>query len=162
MKKTVLITGVSRGIGKALTHQLLEEGYAVFGTSRNGKIDIEHPYFKAIMLDLSNSFSIEQTHKEIFDQMNSIDILINNAGIGPDLDTQTPERESFDLTFSVNVTGTVFFTERLIELISHNGVLLNISSKMGAFANCELTDAVAYRMSKSAMNMYTKKSLAIA
>ena len=85
-----------------------------------------------------------------------IDILINNAGIGPDLDTYIPQKESFNLTFDVNVTGTVFFTEPLIELIGENGIILNVSSKMGSLDVCELTDSVAYRMSKSALNMYTK------
>ncbi|NQX84358.1 MAG: SDR family NAD(P)-dependent oxidoreductase [Flavobacteriaceae bacterium] len=48
-------------------------------------------------------------HKEIFKEFNSIDMLINNAGIGPDFDTQIPELESFKSTFEVNVTDTVFF-----------------------------------------------------
>jgi len=63
---------------------------------------------------------------------------------------------SFQQTFIVNVEGTVFFTEGFIPLIQDQGILLNISSKMGLIAVCELTYAVAYRMSKSALNMYTK------
>ena len=94
--------------------------------------------------------------KKISRSFNHIDILINNAGIGPDLDTLIPEVNSFNETFNVNVTGTVFFTEDLIKIINENGIILNVSSKMGSLDVCELTDSVAYRMSKSALNMYTK------
>ncbi len=157
MKKIALITGASKGIGKALAKKMLNEGFIVIGTSRSGKInDIEGKDFHSIKLDLSNPESIEDAHKEILKKFKGIDILINNAGIGPDLDTYYPARKSFNLTFDINVNGTVFFTEPLIESINENGAILNISSKMGSLHVCELTDSVAYRMSKSALNMYTK------
>lgn len=157
MNKIALITGASKGIGKALTEKMLNENYFVIGTSRNGKIkNFDHTNFYSLRLDLSDTSSIENAHNEIFSKFKHIDILINNAGIGPDLDTYIPKKESFNLTFDVNVTGTVFFTEPLIELISENGIILNVSSKMGSLDACELTDSVAYRMSKSALNMYTK------
>mgnify|MGYP000085195192 CR=1 FL=1 len=157
MKKIVLITGASKGIGKALAEKMLNEKFYVIGTSRNGKIKgFENQDFYSLKLDLSNLSNIENAHKEIFNKFHRIDILINNAGIGPDLDTYIPQKESFNLTFDVNVTGTVFFTEPLIELIGENGIILNVSSKMGSLDVCELADSVAYRMSKSALNMYTK------
>ena len=136
---------------------MLAKNYFVIGTSRNGKIkELENNDFYSLKLDLSNPISIENAHKEIFSKFNQIDILINNAGIGPDLDTYLPEFKSFNQTFNVNVNGTVFFTEPLIELISPNGIILNISSEMGSLGVCKRTDSVAYRMSKSALNMYTK------
>jgi NAD(P)-dependent dehydrogenase (short-subunit alcohol dehydrogenase family) len=156
MKNIVLVTGASKGIGKALTEKLLANDFSVIGTSRNGEFDLEHKDFYSLKLDLSKPESIEIAHKEIFNKFNKIDILINNAGIGPDLDTDFPERDSFNQTFNVNVNGTVFFTEPVIELITQNGIILNVSSKMGSLDVCERTDSVAYRMSKSALNMYTK------
>jgi NAD(P)-dependent dehydrogenase (short-subunit alcohol dehydrogenase family) len=156
MKKIVLITGASKGIGKSIAEKMLNENYFVIGTSRNGEIkNLEHKDFYSLKLDLANESSIENAHKEIFNNFKRIDILINNAGIGIDLDTFIPERESFNLTFDVNVTGTVFFTESLIKLINDNGIILNVSSKMGSLNNCKRIDSVAYRMSKSALNMYT-------
>lgn len=157
MKQIVLITGASKGIGKGLTEKMLNENYFVIGTSRNGEFEYgEDKDFYPLKLDLSDTSSIEHAHKEIFNNFKHIDILINNAGIGPDLGTHIPQEETFNRTFGVNVTGTVFFTEPLIELISKNGIILNVSSKMGSLAVCERTDSVAYRMSKSALNMYTK------
>ncbi|MGH1384572.1 SDR family NAD(P)-dependent oxidoreductase [Kordia sp.] len=157
MKKIALITGASKGIGFALTEKLLNENFFVIGTSRSGKFEnLESENFYPLKLDLSNTESIKAAHKEIFSNFKHLDFLINNAGIGPDLGTYIPEKESFNQTFDVNVTGTVFFTEPLIELINENGIILNVSSKMGSLDVCELTDSVAYRMSKSALNMYTK------
>jgi NAD(P)-dependent dehydrogenase (short-subunit alcohol dehydrogenase family) len=156
MNGIILITGASRGIGFALTKLFLEKGYHVIGTSRLGKIEnLTHPNLDVIKLDLSDSASVingVKTVKKLF----KIDILINNAGIGPDLDRYLPDEESFKQTFQVNVTGTVLFTESLIGTISQNGKILNISSVYGSIGMCEHTDSVAYRMSKSALNMYTK------
>ncbi len=157
MNKVVLITGASRGIGYALAKKMLSKGFYVIGASRNGKIEgFENDTFYSLKLDLSNTSSIEKAHDEIKEKFNHIDVLINNAGIGPDLDTPRPDLKSFRETFEINVTGTVFFTEPLIDLISENGKIVNVSSKMGALDICERTDSVAYRMSKSALNMFTK------
>jgi len=156
MDKKVLITGASMGIGLALSKMFLENGYKVIGTSRNGKIDnITNPNLEVIKLDLSNFASIENAVETLSKKYN-IDTLINNAGIGPDLDTSLPEKKSFKQTFDVNVTGTVFFTESLIDIINKQGKIINISSEMGSIERCKRIDSVAYRMSKSALNMYTK------
>ena len=156
MNKRVLITGASRGIGFALTQLFLERGYKVIGACRNGKIDnLSHPNLDVIELDLSNSASIRDVANTLKKEL-KIDILINNAGIGPDLDLDLPTEESFKQTFDVNVTGTVLFTESLIEIINKGGSIVNISSEMGSIENCKRIDSVAHRMSKSALNMYTK------
>jgi len=72
------------------------------------------------------------------------------------LNLKYPEWESFEQTFEVNLKGTVFFTESLLKSIREGGMLLNISSKMGSINECKSPGSVAYRMSKSALNMYTK------
>lgn len=157
MKKTVLITGASKGIGKALSAKMVANGYFVIGTSRTGDItEFGNENFHALALDLTDQESVELAHKIISEKFPKIDILINNAGIGPDLGNQEPDRKSFVQTFSVNVSGQVFFTEALIKLIPQNGKIINISSRMGSMDECHSSDSVAYRMSKSALNMYTK------
>lgn len=157
MDKTVLITGASRGIGFALTKVFLENDYKVIGTSRSGVIEnLTHPNLAVIRLDLADMSSIKSASEILAKDYNRIDILVNNAGIGPDLDFLLPEEETFKRTFEVNVTGTVFLTESLIDKVSIGGKIVNISSKMGSMEMCIRTDSVAYRMSKSALNMYTK------
>ena len=156
MSKTVLITGASKGIGKALAERMLNKNYIVIGTSRSGSIDIKDDNFYTFKLDLSDQTSIEEAQKQIHGKFEKIDILINNAGIGPDLHFDFPEKDSFEQTFDVNVKGLVFFTEALINLIPKGGIILNVSSKMGSLDVCVKSSSVAYRMSKSALNMYTK------
>lgn len=157
MNKTVLITGASKGIGFALANKFLENGFKVIGTSRPGNIDeIKNENFEALQLDLSEFKNIQLFKNEINKKITGIDILINNAGIGPDLDLNDPEEISFKQTFDVNVIGTTFLTESLIENINKEGKIINISSKMGSIDQCVRIDSVAYRMSKTALNMYTK------
>jgi short-subunit dehydrogenase len=157
MNKTILITGASKGIGFALANKFLDNGFNVIGTSRSGIINgIISKNFKVLKLDLSELKNIELLKNEIEKNGTKIQILINNAGIGPDLGTNNPQENTFKQTFDVNVTGTMFLTESLIENINNDGKIINISSKMGSIELCKKIDSVAYRMSKSALNMYTK------
>jgi NAD(P)-dependent dehydrogenase (short-subunit alcohol dehydrogenase family) len=153
---TILITGTSQGIGHALTKLLLINGYKVIGTSTTGIDNINEHNYKSYLLDLSNLDSIAAFEKNLQIENIKIDILINNAGIGPDLDFELPEEISFQKTFDVNVTGTTFFTEQMLQYLNVGGKIINISSKMGSINVCEKNDSVAYRMSKAALNMYTK------
>ena len=154
--KTILITGTSQGIGHALTKLLLINGYRVIGTSTTGIDNINENNYKSLALDLSNLDSIASFENNIQTENIKVDILINNAGIGPDLDFELPEEISFKKTFDVNVTGTTFFTEQMLQHLNVGGKIINISSKMGSIDVCEKNDSVAYRMSKAALNMYTK------
>jgi NAD(P)-dependent dehydrogenase (short-subunit alcohol dehydrogenase family) len=156
MSKSVLITGTSQGIGHALTKLLLINGYRVIGTNTTGIDNINENNYKSCSLELSNLDSIAAFEKNFQSDNIKIDILINNAGIGPDLDFELPEEISFKKTFDVNVTGTTFFTEQMLQYLNVGGKIINISSKMGSIDICEKNDSVAYRMSKAALNMYTK------
>ena len=156
MSKTILITGTSQGIGHALTKLLLINGYRVIGTNTTGIDIINENNYKSFSLDLANFDSIAAFENNFQLDNIKIDILINNAGIGPDLDFDLPEETSFKKTFDVNVTGTTFFTEQMLQYFNIGGKIVNISSKMGSVDVCEKSDSVAYRMSKAALNMYTK------
>ena len=131
-------------------------GYRVIGTNTTGIDTINQINFKSFSLDLSNLDSIVAFEKNFESENIKIDILINNAGIGPDLDFDLPEEISFKKSFDVNVTGTTFFTEQMLQHLTEGGKIINISSKMGSIDVCEKSDSVAYRMSKAALNMYTK------
>ena len=156
MKKTAIVTGASKGIGWALSKALLEHDFEVIGTSRSGVIPIENQQLHAMQLDVINQESIKKFAKDLKALNKPIDLLINNAGVGPDLRSPLPDEVSFDATFDVNVKGTVMLTESIIELVKKGGMLINVSSKMGSIGSCERSGATAYRMSKSALNMYTK------
>ena len=87
MSKTVLITGTSKGIGLALAKVFLANDFKVIGTCRTGIIDVlEHPNFRCFSLDLADMDSIEELDICFKNNPISLDIVINNEGIGPDLD----------------------------------------------------------------------------
>lgn len=155
--KIALITGANSGIGNALAEKLIEENYFVIGTSRNGKIEniVSNNLF-VVALDLTNQKSIDNANDIIRAKFKGIDVLINNAGIAPDLDKTKPDLESFKATFETNVFGLVNFTETVLDLVNENGKILNISSIMATLNIDAKIDSTAYRMSKSALNMYTK------
>lgn len=155
--KVVLITGANSGIGNALAKKLIAENYFVIGTSRNGKIEnINSENLFVVQLDLTNQESIDNANSLIRSNFKGIDILVNNAGIAPDLDKSNPDLESLRLTFETNVFGLVNFTETILDLVNQNGKILNISSIMATLNMISKIDSTAYRMSKSALNMYTK------
>lgn len=154
--KTVLITGANDGIGNALAKVLIANNYFVIGTSRDGIIKTINNNIFVVKLDVTDSNSIKEANKIIRDKFEKIDILINNAGIAPDLDTIIPEINSLKSTFDTNVFGLVMFAESIIDLINENGKIFNISSIMGTMNRVSKFDSPAYRMSKSAVNMYTK------
>ncbi len=157
MQNKVLITGASKGIGLALSKYFLAHDYHVIGTSRTGKITkITNSSFTPIALDLSKTDSITNALEKIRALGVTIDIFINNAGIGPDLNYREPEYDTYLKTFEVNTTGTIFFIEKMISNIVQQGKIITISSKMGSIEMCSSSCSVAYRMSKAALNMYSK------
>jgi len=155
MIKTVLITGANRGIGFHLATQFTKHNYKVIGTSRSGTIQNLNN-IEVLQLDLANKNSMAKIKNTLEQNNTKIDILINNAGIGPDLENERPDENTFRETFEVNVIGTTFFTELMTPIVKQGGKIINISSKMGSINACNMSGSVAYRMSKAALNMYTK------
>lgn len=157
--KTVLITGVSRGIGRALTEKFLNEGHYVIGTSTNGNSDIVSENFKIVKLDLSDSKSILECVNEIKSLDIKIDILINNAAIAIDKEDTKVAINSLRNTLEVNLIGTIDFTEQIIPLLNDGAHILNSSSSAGSLFRTKDSDDdqfPAYRISKTALNMYTR------
>lgn len=149
--KTVLITGVSRGIGKALAQKFLDEKYFVIGTSINGEVDFSNDNLKILQLDLTDSKSIESCVNAV----DKIDILINNAGALFDEDETTVVIDKLRKTLEVNLIGTIDFTERLISKINNGGHIINISSSAGSLSSVYHVEYPAYKISKAALNMFT-------
>ncbi len=155
--KTVVITGAGAGIGKALTAEFLRTDYRVYACTRSGTLDVTaHPNLTVLELELTAEQSIQQVKNYFSSNKIKLDLIINNAGIGPDINTLVPERKSFISTFETNVFGTVFFTEALLEFTGQGSVIFIISSLMGQMDRFAVADSNAYRMSKTAINMYTK------
>ncbi|SFD59649.1 NADP-dependent 3-hydroxy acid dehydrogenase YdfG [Chitinophaga sp. CF118] len=152
--KTAVVTGISSGIGLALTKKLLEENYNVFGTTRSGELNtLVHPNLEVVALEVTDPLSIQRAVSKIKALANGIDLLVNNAGAAPDVFEVKPEYEAFTQTLDTNITGVVFFTEPLLNYINTGGQVIFISSNMGLPKNAA-ANGPGYRMSKAAINMY--------
>ena len=160
-KKTILITGVNKGIGNGLATKLTALGHRVIGTVRQQQAvkGISEIY----PLDLTNSKSIETLSQQLIQADAPIDVLINNAGIGSDYYENLSKEENFELRFQTHIFGLYFLTESLLPLMSPSGKIINISSKLASFDAVETMDCsqlsltkTAYIMSKASLNMYTK------
>lgn len=153
--KTTFITGVSRGIGKALALKFLEEGYFVMGTSMDGTTDFTHENLKIFSLDLSQEKSIEKCSEEVKAFNRNIDIHINNAAVLKDDGENAIVIEKLRQTLEVNLIGTINITQKLLPLISIGGHVINISSSAGSLEKLHHGDYPAYKISKAALNMFT-------
>jgi NAD(P)-dependent dehydrogenase (short-subunit alcohol dehydrogenase family) len=152
--KTVVITGANRGIGFTTAKLFLKEGWQVIGTSRSGQIDIKDKNLKVIKLDLNSSESITNAAKTISKLKGGVDVLVNNAGMRSTRDNKisvTGLRE----TLEVNLIGLIDLTEKLVPTINDDGHIINISSELASFKDT-WSLAPAYRISKAAVNMYTR------
>lgn len=157
--KVVVITGTSRGIGKALSEKFLNENYKVIGTSPSGDDTIVHKNFVPVPLEITSNISRETCVQKISEHTPSVDVLINNAGMLHEKDEgEEINIDALEQTFAVNLVGLVSFCENMIPLLRPQGEIVNISSRRGSLHDPH-KDALfpAYSMSKAALNMYTQK-----
>jgi len=152
-----IVTGSGRGIGLA-TVELLnnESNIKVIGSSTSGNNPIDHSNFKCLKLDLSSSDSIEKFVENLGDI--KLDFLINNAGVLVEKwNASNINLEQLKQTFDINVFGTIELTEILLPLFTQKAHIINITSDWGSFSEQNF-DAFQphYKMSKAALNMYTK------
>jgi NAD(P)-dependent dehydrogenase (short-subunit alcohol dehydrogenase family) len=153
--KTVFITGISHGIGKATALKFLDEGYKVIGTSLDGILDFSHENLIMIKLDLNNQESIDNCVKELHDLNTKIDIYINNAGILLDEGEDHIVIDKLKGTLQVNLIGPIDLTQKNLSLINTGGHIVNISSSAASLEKVHHTDYPAYKISKAAVNMFT-------
>jgi NAD(P)-dependent dehydrogenase (short-subunit alcohol dehydrogenase family) len=161
--KTALITGVSRGIGKALAQIFLAEGYAVIGTYQTSPLDYKDSALTTLQLDISSDKSVQKCAETIAASNTQIDILINNAGALFDEDETRVVIDKLRKTLEVNLVGTANVTESLIPFIRKGGHIVCLSSQAGSIQEMDhIMDShepyhyPAYKISKAALNMYIR------
>ena len=160
-KKVVLITGGSRGIGKAISKLFVDEGADVVITSKNQKKlqqtskELGNLFFVAG--DIKNENDVKNVINKTIRKFGRIDILVNNAGLLPKMKPlhQISEKEWNEI-IDVNLNGQFRFTKAVIPHMKKNGgSIINISSDAGlkAFENFY---ADAYVAAKAAIILLTK------
>lgn len=128
--KKILITGISRGLGKILTEFLSQQDYFIYGTVRNPHEFTDTDHIKYLYMDLEDQSTITHVVEQIFEEAGTIDAIIHNAGIAyldpADVMSDTERRHLFD----VNFFGPLYLTEKALPYMraAHKGKLIFISS----------------------------------
>lgn len=135
MKKTVLVTGASAGIGKATAIYLAQNGYNVYGAARRVEKMNELKNFgiKPIALDVTKDESITSCVNQILKEAGSIDVLVSNAGFGSYGAIEDVSIEDARYQLEVNVFGAMRLAQLVLPKMRENkyGKIVNISSVGG-------------------------------
>ncbi|MFZ1077476.1 MAG: SDR family NAD(P)-dependent oxidoreductase [Nitrosotalea sp.] len=158
--KVVIITGGSRGIGKAAANLFAKEGANVVITAKNNtrlQSTAKELGVIGILGDIRRKDDVNGVVKKTLDKFGKIDILVNNAGIFPDVKPlhETSEEEWNEI-IDTNLTGQFRFTKAVIpHMMKNGGCIINISSDAGlkSFENFE---ADSYSATKAALIHLTK------
>lgn len=161
--KTVLVTGASRGIGAAIAIKLGEEGATVYGTATSDvgakkisemlkKIGIKG---EGLTLNVNDNLSIESVMGFISKKSESVDILINNAGITRDTLLMRMKENDWDDVVSTNLKSIYKLSQHAIKSMMKKryGRIINISSVVGHTGNAGQTN---YAATKAGISGFTK------
>jgi short-subunit dehydrogenase len=137
-KKIWFITGISSGLGKALTQAVIENGEFVIGTFRNqtqaDAFNVEHQENAfGFTLDITSSEQISNVIKEITAKFGKIDVLVNNAGFGFAGAIEETSMTEAKAIFEANFFGTLELTQKVLPILrqQQSGHIIQISSHGG-------------------------------
>jgi NAD(P)-dependent dehydrogenase (short-subunit alcohol dehydrogenase family) len=162
--KNIFITGGNRGIGKGLVEIFSEDSKVFFSVRDEHKaksvIDsIGNENIDYIIMDVADERNVLNGIESLKEKTDSIDILINNAGIlipglKHKIDAVETDDESILKTFNINTVGVLRVCKAVLPLMRPTSRIINISSGMGQMEGMA-TGSIAYRLSKSALNALT-------
>ncbi|ASG65727.1 3-oxoacyl-ACP reductase [Idiomarina piscisalsi] len=140
--KVALVTGASRGIGKAIAQQLVQGGAKVIGTATSDKgasaiSDYLGDNGKGIALDVTDADSVQETVKSLEKEFGSIDILVNNAGITRDNLMMRMKDDEWNSVIDTNLTAIFRVCKAVVRgmMKRRHGRIINISSVVGTTGN---------------------------
>ena len=163
-RKVALVTGATRGIGKAIALELADNGYDIVLNYRNAndelkqtQKEIEEKNVNCFLVygDISKFEDCENIAKQAIDEFGRIDVLVNNAGITRDGLIMRMKKEDFESVIDTNLTGTFNMTRNIVPFMikQKNGRIINLSSVVGITGNAGQTN---YSASKAGVIGFTK------
>jgi NAD(P)-dependent dehydrogenase (short-subunit alcohol dehydrogenase family) len=165
--KIAVITGASRGIGRAIAISMAKAGASVIVNYQKNveaadavvrEIEAMHEQAIAVQGDVGSVAGIRQFFQALDAELTKrhgspqFDILVNNAGIGRGGTVETTSEKEFDELMAVNVKGSFFVTQEALSRLRDGGRIINLSSALSRHAYPRMT---AYSMGKAAINHFT-------
>lgn len=172
MKKTILVTGATDGIGLETVKALVSMGHNVLLHGRNRtklenvieelSILADHGSIESYVADLSRIAEVDNLAKSVAEKHENLDVLINNAGVF--VVPESSADNGIDLRFVVNTIAPYLLTKKLLPLMDSSGRVVNLSSAAQASVDPEalvgrhklLSAGVAYAQSKLALTMWSR------
>jgi len=138
-KRTVILTGASGGLGRAIAKALIDKGAIVYGIARNGDAlnklrETLGNNFNAVQLDLTHESDVDRWVKQTFSEAHCPDVLINNAGAGSFSKIDETPSTAWLQMVDINLNGMFYITSRVAALMKKNpqlSYILNIGSILG-------------------------------
>ena len=162
--KTILVTGASRGIGKAIAISYAKKGYHVIINCLHNKelldqtkkeVESFHVSCLSYLGDMGDPAQCQELFSQISNQYGSLDVLVNNAGISYLGLLQDMSVEDWDRILRTNLTSAFNCSHQAIPMMlsQKQGKIINISSVWGV---CGASYEVAYSTTKGGLNAFTK------
>jgi NAD(P)-dependent dehydrogenase (short-subunit alcohol dehydrogenase family) len=170
MKKTALVTGVSRGIGRGICELLIEEGYFVYGTYNTGDNEAKElrEKFKKSLKLYKVDFSSRKKTLSFLNKLTEIefDAIVNNAGTFFEEEFNNYELSGWDEVIEVNLTTPMIICVKLYHNVKEGGAIVNISSTdgyTGSFGSMSYSASKAglSNLTKSLANNYSTKNVRV-
>jgi short-subunit dehydrogenase len=159
-KKTIIVVGASRGIGKAIVEILSSDSTnVVYALSRNNSLLKEN--FANLENVICKEFDLEKGVRNqlnlIFSETKKVDILINNAGLLVNKKFTELSHEDISASYQTNVIGVMETVQEIVpKMINNGGHIVNISSMGGFQGSVKFPGLSAYSTSKAALCSFTE------
>ena len=149
--KHVVLTGANRGIGLALAKHYQQEGWRVTGVCRESSAQLDKVATQVISpIDVTDPASVAHLVSALSGQ--TIDLLINNAGVMQNEVLGSIDFDSLRLQMEVNAFAPLRVSEALLPNMRNGSKIANITSRMGSIADNDSGGRYGYRASKAAFN----------
>ena len=151
-----IITGTSRGLGRAFAEKLLKEGWNVWGLSRSSS-SLKHERFKEYLIDITDEVAVQNAVSQISQSSPSLDLLVNNAGAASMNAFLLTPAKTAEALMKLNYLGTFHCLQTVGKMMvrQRRGLIINITTVAVPLA---LAGEAAYVASKAAVDALTKVS----